>query len=216
MRSKRTSTRSDAQTLASRNNSKHSTGPSSDAGKAASSRNSFKHGFTAIAYSTLTPHAAATLSEVHQNLTQELRPAGLLESDLVRRIADESFRIRQIDEALDALKLEGMYAIRLAGLPRGATATMTAEFVAATADPVFQRRLALFLRYKAASERSYYRALAELRRVQKERRELEAEGLQTPLLPSDNDSAGFVSYFPADEGGQDPDELLNSLENDVN
>jgi hypothetical protein len=201
----RSSSRSDAQTEASRNNSQLSTGPRTEAGKARSAANSLKHGLTAIHLSTLGPREAELLQEVHLDFEREFNPEGILETDLLRRVADESFRVRQIEKAIESLKLEGMETARKSDPPPGSTGSREDAFLAITADPAFQRRLSLFLRYKGATERAFYRALATLKQTQKERRaEAEAER-KAAQKQQHSRSRGFVSHYSKTRLTADPD-----------
>ncbi len=186
------SSRTAAQNAAASINAQSSTGPRTEAGKAAS-RNSFKHGFTCVSMTTLGDYNNGVLAEVVNEYERELCPAGYLEADLVRRIADENFRTRLIEGDIDRLRLQGMAAARKSDPPSGSTGSREDAFVAATANPAFQRRLDHLLRYKAASERAFYRALNTLRQIQKERRAEEARELQRQRKQQLTGAHGFVS-----------------------
>jgi hypothetical protein len=185
--------RSDAQRLASLTNAMRSTGPITAAGKLASSRNAFKHGFTTYRVTGLSAENAAIHDEVHRAYTLQFQPEGILEVDLVRRIADESFRLRLIEAAMDDLETEGGQADGETDAPAGSDGSREEAFVAATAQPDFQRRFGLLLRYKAATERAFYRALATLKQTRKERLAEEEEQRKTQRPQSPEWPAGFVS-----------------------
>jgi hypothetical protein len=192
----KTVSRTAAQIAASRKNAKLSTGPVTEAGKEIASCNSFKHGYTCVSMATLSVRNVEIVSEIQNGFFKDLRPVGIVEADLVRRIADESFRIRYIDLGIESLKLEGMEAARQFEPPEGSTGSRECAFVAATESTAFQQRLSLFLRYKAAAERAYFRALAALRQLQKDRRDEACRALQPARKQHVRDNPGFVSPNP--------------------
>jgi hypothetical protein len=86
---------SPTQTAANQANAQHSTGPRSDGGKAITRFNSFKHGLTS--QTCLLPwedHEAYSL--LHENHEREMKPLGEIEIELVRKIADTTWRLRRM------------------------------------------------------------------------------------------------------------------------
>lgn len=146
-------------------NARHSTGPRSETGKLASSRNSLKHG---LAASTLLipgedPAAFESLRDV---LLEEHQPASETEALLIKEMAQSYWLTRR--------------AIRL-------------QSDCFTEDGVDQRRLSLFLRYQTTHERAFYKALNTLMRLKKERRQIE-NGFVSQKTPSRRHiENGFVS-----------------------
>ena len=91
-----------AQIEANRRNAQKSTGPKTDEGKAASSRNALKHGLTAqqlILFDETAEDFAAFLAE----LRQDHAPADATEAVLVERIAVAHWRLRRVWRAEAAL-----------------------------------------------------------------------------------------------------------------
>src|SRR3954454_20813431 len=79
---------------ANRRNAAKSTGPKTQAGKAASSQNALVHGFTALTVVLSTEDNKLFLA-MRQELHNELRPVGLIESGLVDEIAAARWRQRR-------------------------------------------------------------------------------------------------------------------------
>ena len=83
---------SSAQTAANRANAALSTGPATDAGKAASSYNALKHGLYARDV-VLPGEDRAEYDAMLAELTEEFAPQGRYEKSLVRRLADIWWRL---------------------------------------------------------------------------------------------------------------------------
>jgi len=83
------------QIKANRQNSKKSTGPKTDEGKAAVSQNAVKHGL--FAQSVLTCEDPAEYEAFHDNMLAELAPAGAVESMLAERIVGLWWRLRRAE-----------------------------------------------------------------------------------------------------------------------
>jgi hypothetical protein len=167
------------------------TGPRTEAGKSVSSRNATKHGFSAIHPATLSPGAQELLREVHAGYVRQFRPVTMLEKDLVRRIADESFRQRQIEEAIDLLTIRNLE--QEGDLEQGGAAAPEEGFVEALQDREFQRQLALLLRYMASAERAFFRALSTLRQARKDRALEEESTRADAVRPAPGREVEFVS-----------------------
>jgi hypothetical protein len=131
---------SQRRTAASRTNSKLSTGPRTEDGKLASSRNSTKHG---LASGTLIiPGEDPTAFEMLlDDLLEEHQPASPTERLLIEEMA-QSYRLTQ-----RALRLEN---------------------TCFTNEGVNEKQLALFLRYQTTHERRFYKALNCLLQIKKE------------------------------------------------
>ena len=85
----------EAQTAANQANAQHSTGPTSDAGKAKSSLNAVKSGLTGRTVLMPTEDAAHYEAHIHQ-LTGFYAPVGPQEQALVQSIADAEWRLGRI------------------------------------------------------------------------------------------------------------------------
>lgn len=143
--------KSEARLRANRLNAQKSTGPKTAAGKAKVGRNNFRHGL-------LTQHLlaigenAADLEALHDQLFEQLKPEGILEEFLVEKIIDSIWRGRRVTMA-DRMTTEA----------RDYTGKMRPM------DKVFAPKadnFAAVLRYQSAMERSMYRSLHELQRLQ--------------------------------------------------
>lgn len=128
-----------------RANAAHSTGPVTPEGKAASSRNSLKHG---LASGTLIipGENPADFEALLQDLLHDHQPANTTEGLLVQEMA-QSYWLTQ-----RALRLQSECF---------------------SAEGIDEKRLALFLRYQTTHERAFHKALNVLIRLQKERRRAE-------------------------------------------
>jgi len=133
---------------ANRENARFSPGPVTEAGKATSAQNNFRHGLTG-AFCLLPDESQNEFNKLHADLSEEHQPATATESMLVNDMARHYWLYQR------ALRLqEGCFA---ADLTAGAT----------------QNQLNLFLRYGTTHERAFRRALTDLLKLRKERLRLE-------------------------------------------
>jgi hypothetical protein len=95
---------------ANRENAQKSTGPRSDAGKAASSRNATKHGLTG-ANPLLPGEDPARLENLRIDLFHRFRPVGDGEELLVTRIADAQYRLSRVFSHEAAIIRDNFYNI---------------------------------------------------------------------------------------------------------
>jgi hypothetical protein len=146
-----------------RANSQHSTGPVTLAGKAASSRNSFKHGLysTALIYPGENP---AELDALKADLRADHQPANTTEEILVNEMAEQFWRIRRWREREARL-------MTVEATPAGVVA--------------FTEMLPIIQRLMSAAERGFHKSLATLRQLQKDR------GF-VPQFPENTSDTGFV------------------------
>lgn len=94
----RTNVVSDEKAKANQQNAQKSTGPTSEGGRAASSRNSLKHGLLAKSVVVDSPTGAESRSDFDAllaDLCNELQPVGLIEQTLVERIATCYWRLNR-------------------------------------------------------------------------------------------------------------------------
>ena len=139
-----------------------STGPRSLEGKVAVGRNATKHGAFSEAVLVLGEDPAA-FEALHDGMVESLQPVGPLEEQLVGRMASLWWRTQRVGK----VEREGLeYALRKH------EATSTPSLVAtcgvmAFGDGHHQERL---LRYESQLERSFFRLLHELERIQARRK----------------------------------------------
>jgi len=158
-----------AQIAANQANSQKSTGPTSPAGKARSSRNSFKHGL----YSkdlVLPNENPAELDQLRASLRAEHQPINSTEEMLVNDLAENFWRLRRMREfETRAMLPENIVDWHQTGL------------------------LAVVQRTMASAERGFHKSLTALRRLQKDRgfvpRESDPVDLEQPAPAL---SIGFV------------------------
>jgi hypothetical protein len=139
----------ESQIRANRENSQHSTGPTSETGKAASSKNNFRHGLSG-AFALLEFESPAEYEDLLSGLQSEHQPSTTTEAILVEQMA-QSYWLRK-----RALFLQHR---------------------AATDDSLTldeqQKQLALFLRYQTTHDRAFHRALNDLLKLRAEKRKAE-------------------------------------------
>ncbi|MBI5083446.1 MAG: SEC-C domain-containing protein [Acidobacteria bacterium] len=133
---------SDAQTTANQANALLSTGPRTEAGRAASSRNAVRHGFNSS-----TPVVAedelAEFEELRSSWLRRVRPVTNFQLDTVDRLVHHAWTLRRIER----LQREALAA----GNP----------FL----DPESARTFDRLHRYQRDHERAYYRAFEELQKA---------------------------------------------------
>jgi hypothetical protein len=175
---------SPAQIQANRLNAQRSTGPRSDDGKAASRFNALKYGIEARSLE-IPGEDPAELEALALEYRQQFNADGPLEGFLVETLVQADWNRRRYTR-IEAHFLQVLIAGKDAADP-----TRLGAFVAPQAQQIFRRL--------AATERSYFRALKELRRIQKERKAQEenscvepAEVLGPAPVPPVEPPIGFV------------------------
>ena len=188
---------SQAQLDANRNNALNSTGPRSAAGKAVSRFNALKHTLDAKeqVIPTEDPEARAELTAAYR---QEHDPIGATESYLAETLAHNHWN-RMRYQKVEAQVIRTIIADQEpSDNPLGA-AFLKDSAGAKVLDKVYRRL--------DSSHRAWMKALAELRRIQKERRELEAQqpapdsqrirvAPQPQQPPSGDPTIAVLSYDP--------------------
>jgi hypothetical protein len=172
---------SPAQLLANRENAQLSTGPRTEAGKEASSRNSTRHGLTGTQI-VMPGEDASAYEELRQGLHLSYDPANDAERILVDQIAANAWRL------LRAQRIETAFLAKLAEGSDNPDAAIAAAFLERPKD------LARMQRYVTAANNAYYKAMSELAKLQKDR--LDAEGYEerSEDWGGPGASDGFVSY----------------------
>jgi hypothetical protein len=164
---------SEARILANQANAARSTGPRTVEGKAKSRANAYKHGLTGAGV-VVSDHDAAKIEQLTSELKAELLPSTTTGSMLVERMAVLAVRMERSVAQENAAIAEN---VRLAEADFEAPEGMNEAIVAklrreagqiALFDPSKEATLAR--KYEAAAERGFFRALKELRLVEKERK----------------------------------------------
>jgi hypothetical protein len=172
-----------AQINANRANAERSTGPKTEGGKAASSRNATRHGLTGKQV-VINGEDPAAYEALRRDLIDAYKPADAAEAILVEEIAQNFWRLQRA-RALEAEQFN---------LCSGG-ADPIIGFNSANAD--FDR----LRRYMTSIERAYHRAIEQLQRIQTIRARQDRP-LKTPPLKQ----IGFVSQSgpePLQSGGRD-------------
>lgn len=172
---------SPAKLAANRRNALQSTGPLSPEGKAVSSKNALRHGL--LSREALLPQEKdEDLQAFRARLWEAVRPEGELEELLLDRLASTAWRLRRVL----AVEVGLFSSYKDGGRPRD----LLESYRSASMEDKTGHFQTLS-RYEAALERSFYRALHELRTLQS----LRAGG-------SFSVAAGAVVYLP--DNGRNP------------
>ncbi len=139
----------EAQIAANRANSQLSTGPKSEEGKAASSQNNFRHGFTGV-FAILPWEKKEDFDNLLGELRAEHQPATITETLLVEKMA-QSYWLSQ-----RAIKLQQISC-----------------FHDETDSPEREKKLALYLRYQTTHDRNFHKSLNDLLKLRAEKRKTE-------------------------------------------
>ncbi|MGI8960130.1 MAG: hypothetical protein ACR2IV_10295 [Bryobacteraceae bacterium] len=134
-----------AQLAANQSNAQHSTGPKTQAGKAISARNNFRHGFSG-AFTVLPWESQDEFDMLLGGLRDEHKPSGLTETILVDKMAQAIWLSKR------AVMLQHV--------------TFNHEL------PVCDdgKQLALYLRYQTTNERAFHKCLNDLLKLRAEKR----------------------------------------------
>jgi len=140
---------------ANRQNAQRSTGPKTAEGKARVAQNARTHGLFAR-QSLLPDEDPQELEDLRESVRADLNPEGTQEECLVELMVDALWRRRRLGR-VEA----GIYSFQQGNEP---TATLGLKFMRGAGA------FTTLSRYESALERSYYRALHELQRLQEARR----------------------------------------------
>jgi hypothetical protein len=178
---------SEARILANQQNALKSTGPTTPEGKEQSRRNALKHGLTGAGI--VVP--VEDLAEVERRFTAfqtELQPPGELGLALVKRAATLSVRMeRSAEREITASAERVSRAMVEVEIPHGTDEAQATRLRAeagrlAAFDP--SKEAVLARRYEAAAERGFFRALRELRLLEKHPKAVEPAPEPTAELES--------------------------------
>src|SRR5215203_6914421 len=169
---------------ANRRNALKSTGPTTPEGKAAVRLNALKHGL--LSRKILLPgEDGEALKELGERLRAELQPVGELESLLVEKIVATHWRMQRLERVeagIFAFELD----VELEGMPNTDIVTLGKSFIW---DADRANAFSKLSRYQTAIERSLYKAIHELQRLQAARR---AEGNVSPPAAVDVDVTSII------------------------
>ena len=164
-----------AQVLANRANARYSTGPCSERGKARSSQNHLSHGLCSKEF-VLLPGQQEEFNDFMAALREAVRPVGALELDLFTQLAHASWKLRRL---------------------RCAEVQIQSESACPDLDPVLvpeaEARLRLLQVYAQRAERTYHKALKELKALQSARAFKESAQYTRLLTDSDAGAAAPLS-----------------------
>ncbi len=139
-----------AQIAANQANAQLSTGPKSEAGRAAAARNNFRHGLTPSSEFWVLPSESQTqFLQLLAQFQQEHQPETPTEEALVQAMAEHHWLRHR------AMRLE------------------EACFDYTTGQIIDDRKLALYLRYQTTHERAFHKALNDLLKLRAEKRKAE-------------------------------------------
>jgi hypothetical protein len=176
---------SEKQARANRRNAFKSTGPQTPEGKAAIRHNALGHGL--LSRDVLLPgEDEAALMELGERLRDELQPVGALESLLVNRIISTTWRLQRlgrVEAGVFAFELSEVRAIRSDSDID--TAMLGLSFIR---DGNSANAFSKLSRYETTLERSLFKALHELQRLQAARG---AGGNVSPPVAVDVDVSGI-------------------------
>ena len=140
-----------AQVLANQANARLSTGPATDAGKAAVAQNATSHGLSSVTF-TLLPHEnAEDFAKLLETLNQEFSPGCSAEDFLVTEMARAQWKLRRVD-AIESAILAG--AVTESADPWAAIA---AQFQSLTGDALVKLD-----RYATSARRAWHKSLDTL------------------------------------------------------
>ncbi len=154
------------QIAANRRNAQKSTGPKTPEGKARVSRNALRHGLAAE-HTVIDGEDPDEFAEFKADFYDHLQPQGPVEAHLVHEIVSAAWRLRRIH-----IIETGFFDLRLADLEEdieedyGELEPNARKAFVYRRDTQGSNTLEMLSRYQARAERSFYKALRELERLQ--------------------------------------------------
>jgi len=139
---------SPARIVANAANAQHSTGPRTPEGKAISSRNAVKDGLSARGIFVRDEQEANEFQSLHAGLLHDVKPDGALEQTLFDMLVHAAWNLQRVR------KLQ-------AGLESGSVDPLL--------DDSLDKQLARLARHQTQNQRTYFRCLRELERIQSNR-----------------------------------------------
>ncbi len=166
----------DAQLNANRANAQHSTGPTSETGKASASRNALKTGLTGR--TVLLPTEDAALYESHlAGFRARYQPVGETELNLVQSLADTEWRLQRIPSLEAAVYAAGR--VELAGLFPDEEESIRRPLIEAKIFLTYQRQLNNLSIQENRLRRQREKDTAALKEIQEARKTRTAERLDS-------------------------------------
>jgi hypothetical protein len=138
-----------AQTTANQTNAQHSTGPKTEAGKAASSLNHLSHGLTGTAFTVLDWEDQNAFHTLSSRLQSEHQPPTVTEEILVEKMVQHYW------------------------LTQRAITLQATCFNSESAPDNPEKQLALYLRYQTTHDRAFHKSLDKLLKLRAEKRKRE-------------------------------------------
>jgi hypothetical protein len=139
-----------SQILANRENAQHSTGPTTESGKAASCKNNFRYGLTGNSFTVLDFEDQDEFDHVLCGLRFEHQPSTMTEAILVEKMAQSYWLSKRALYLQDQCSTDAELALEEQ-----------------------QKQLALFLRYQTTHDRAFHRSLNDLLKLRAERSKAE-------------------------------------------
>jgi hypothetical protein len=153
----------EAQIHANQANAQHSTGPKTEQGKAASSRNNFRHGFTG-AFHLLPTENQSQFAGLLESLRNEHKPATITEAMLVETMAQSFWLVQR------AIAFQNECLAQAPLLPEERDRRLDEPAALSEAKT---KELALYLRYQTTHQRAFHRSLNDLLKLRAEKRKAE-------------------------------------------
>jgi hypothetical protein len=173
-----------------RNNSQHSTGPKTEAGKQRSSLNALRHGLTGQI--VVMPTEDLRAYQLHlTSFTDEYNPKGATEANLVQALADTSWRLNRV-AALETNLLT-------LGIANGGSPIDDAMSIVASLESQSKALSNLSLHSQRLS-RQFERTVAQLRDLQKARQMKENSDLDDFLDVVEMYESKGETYDPTEDG----------------
>ena len=188
---------SPARLAANRANSTLSTGPRTEEGKARSSGNALKTALTGRTV-LLPSDDAAAYEHYLDSFSRDFQPVGLRESELVQSIADTNWRLRRIPTLEFALYARGhaQFAEQFANEPADAqTALINLETYL-----FYEKQFRNLQLQETRLRRQREKDLADLRTLQQERHQHEAQELAAAAALYQAAKSRHRPFHPADHG----------------
>ncbi len=174
-------------------NAMNSTGPKTEAGKEKVKLNAVRHGLTGKTL-ILKSEEKEEFEALRLSLVEHWGPVNDHERNLVDELARETWRLDRVRMA-EAGMLNHMME-KAAEFHPDSEDHLGIIF----SDPVFEKKLSLFLRYQGAIERSYNRIHKEVTQVITERRKSEARQAQIEMLARATYPEAFEEQPVAENG----------------
>ncbi len=133
-----------AQVSANRENAQKSTGPRTEEGKARSSKNATKHGFNSKEF-IVADDQQEEFASLSKSLRKQVSPLGALEQEVFTQLLHAAWNLRRV---------------------RRLEAELASGDIDPLADASLDGQLDRLARYHARFERTFYRAMKELRTLQ--------------------------------------------------